>query len=167
MSDESGSSFTTALGGFFCVVAGAVAYSGAAGLDYMGLNADALPFVAGCALFGVAMLTIGVCLILWGIGGRLKLQHYQIEQMKARIADLEFEIRRGNEISSIVRLSEDAENRRNIDDRIKDVLRHFESDQERQSRKIEIHEAEIRRLADVKGNGMASSVARRLGGESS
>jgi hypothetical protein len=33
--------------------------------------------------------------------------------------------------------------------------------------KIEIHEAEIRRLADVKGNGVASSVARRLGGESS
>lgn len=167
MSKEYGPSISTALGGFFCVAAGAIASAGAAGLDYMKVNGDALPFVAGCALFGVALLTIGVCLISWGIQSRIKQQHSQMTEMNARIAGLESEFRRDHEVSSLIRLHEDAENRRQIEDKIKDILRHVEESQQQHSRKIEIHDAEIRRLADGRNGGVASAVARRLGGEGS
>ena len=94
MSKVYGSSFPIALGGFFCVSAGAIASAGAAGLDLMQVNNDAINFVAGCALFGVALLTIGVCLISWGVQSKLKGHHLQMDEQDLRISNLEKEFLR-------------------------------------------------------------------------
>jgi len=162
-SKECFSSTLITIGGCFCVAAGAIASTGSAGLNYMNVNDEALHLVAGCAIFGVAILTIGVCLIYWGVHSKFKLQNTQILEMETRISNIEINFNRQQEMDSIVRLHEDAEYRRNIEDRIKDLFSQFENSQQKHRNKIDVLEAELH--MENSTHGTRSTPRRRIEGE--
>lgn len=122
MNKHKAGSVLVSIGMVGCILSIAVVALGAGGYEYMEVNPKAVQLVAGCALFGVTLLAVGVLLLVSGLGSRISQVATEVEELNARIGRLEREDEYMKDIESIVRSNDDNNRSRDLDNRFRDLI---------------------------------------------
>jgi hypothetical protein len=106
------------IGASAVVAAIAVAAAGAGGLQAMGSTPEAVQLVAGCALVGMMLLSVGVLLIGYGVGRRTEDLYRAIEMVEDRVDRHERDTDYTSTVDGIVRSNEHRQMEVRLDDLI-------------------------------------------------